>query len=163
MPRLWILFRFFPAPRHGIALLAALMPRFPAVFGMLPEGQGEGNEVKGLFKVICCALVGHSPAPHGPHCPSEGSGRHGKGGTPKLSCSTRLQSYSSEPGPVPDAPVPVGMEKAVPAVPSGDPAVPGPLEELSASRTGTAGPRGCSGITWGQVLAAGISTAQTLP
>lgn len=41
---------------------------------MLPEGQDEGKEVKGLFKVICCALVGHSPAPHGPHCPSEALG-----------------------------------------------------------------------------------------
>lgn len=92
---------------------------FPHIFGMLLVGQDEGNEMEGLFRVMCSGLAGHSPAPHGPCCSSEGSGTHGKGGTPKLPCSTRLQSGSSEAGPIPDAPISVGMEKAAPDVPSG--------------------------------------------
>lgn len=124
---------------------------------------------------MCCALLGHSPAPHGPHCPSEGSGRHGKGDTPKLPCSTRLQSDSSELGPIPAAPVSVGMEKAAPAVPSGllqqrvtHPALPGPLETFNGSRTDTRalqgagdalGPAPCCG----QGPGSWNSISQTLP
>lgn len=116
--------------------------------------------MKGLLRVICSGLVGYSPAPHGPHCSSEGSGTREKGGTLTLSCSTRLQSDSPELGPVPDAPISVGMEKAAPDAPSGlqqqqsvtHPALPVPLEMFNASRTGTQG-------TWGHWGCSGISSA----